>query len=166
MRQAPFAQKVEQRREVLVVHQHRQIDDHADAGDQQLLARCAREAQDQQAREVVEDDGACQQRHELRVPPAIENEGRQAQPERRQPEAHAACAVVADQRDRQEQQQEEIGVEQHGALGIGNGRGGRQGIGGHARKRLFLVFGERQRQRVFRELPDHQLQTGRPALGL
>jgi len=74
VRDAEAGQEVEQRREILVMDQHREIRGDARAGDRALQARPAGGAQHALADRVVERDRRGQQRDELRVPPAIEHE--------------------------------------------------------------------------------------------
>ncbi|MNT60603.1 hypothetical protein D3C72_1981950 [compost metagenome] len=82
---AQVIQEVEQRREILVVEQQRQVGAHAQAHDQPLQPGARGVVQHQLADDVVEGDGAGQQHDELRIPPAVEDQRGQAQPQRRQP---------------------------------------------------------------------------------
>ncbi len=110
-RHAQVIQEVQQRHEILVVKQQRQIGAHAQPHDQALQPGACDVVQDQLADQVVEGDGAGQQHDELRIPPAIEHQRGQAQPQRRQPHVQRSQRVVHRQRHGQEDEQEQVGVE-------------------------------------------------------
>ncbi|MNN81147.1 hypothetical protein D3C81_1979380 [compost metagenome] len=95
------------------MHQQQDVGGHAQRSGQQLQPGTFGQRQDHQADQVVEDDRAGQQDHELRVPPAIEHDRGHAQPQRGQPRPHRTQRVMHAQCDRQEHQQEQEGVEKH-----------------------------------------------------
>ena len=100
-----------QRRQVLVAHQHRQIDHDGEGQPSAARTRSRRVAQDQPAHRKVERDRQREQQHERRVPPPVEQERRQAQPDRCRTRRACTQQVVAGNRNRQEQRQENERVE-------------------------------------------------------
>ncbi|KAG0919352.1 hypothetical protein G6F31_021151 [Rhizopus arrhizus] len=92
------------------MEQQYQVGAHAQADDQPLQPGASGVVQDQLADYVVERNGPRQKRHELRVPPAVEDQRGQAQPQRRQAHVQRPQRVIDGESDRQEDQQEQVGV--------------------------------------------------------
>ena len=76
----------------------------------------------QQADDIVEGDRPNQQGYELPVADGIEGQRRQRQPDHGRQVAEPAQHKIADQGDRQEQENELVGVEQHNYLSRRAGR--------------------------------------------
>src|SRR5678816_4281233 len=77
------------------------------------MRRIEKPRSDQDAEHVVDDDGSDEERQRRPAPPAVEEQRREAEPGRGADPARRRRQVEADEDDRQEAEDEFVGVEEH-----------------------------------------------------
>lgn len=99
---------------VLEVRQREQVDgDRRDQQHRTYRIAVRRTGRDPSSEAEVDEDRRKQDGDVARVPPAVEHDGHQREPDCREATIALTEQEEADQRDRREPEQEDIGVEQH-----------------------------------------------------
>ena len=96
--------------------EHEQVAGDAERQHRKAQARAQFPRDQQQADHIIERDRAEQQRHELPIAQRIEGERGQREPDHRSQMTAPPQHEIAEQRDRQEQKNERIGIEEHQAF--------------------------------------------------